>query len=442
MPGKHLQKIFRIEPGSIAEEMELAPGDIILSINGQEIADAFDYHFLVNDEYLEVLVRTGDGEEILLEIEKDYEEDLGIVFESSLMDDYRSCSNRCIFCFIDQLPKGMRETMYFKDDDSRLSFLQGNYITMTNMDEAAIRRIVRYKLEPINISVHTTEPDLRVKMLGNRFAGKILEQLDILKEGGIVMNGQIVLCRGINDGEHLDRTIHDLSAYLPYMESLSVVPVGLSAHREGLFTLEPFNSEDAARVIDCVEGWQEKLFQKYGLHFVHASDEWYLLAGRPLPEEDRYDGYLQLENGVGMLRLQKTEFENALSDKTGDERERHVSIATGMLAADSLQELCSLLRDKYPRIRVDIHPIRNHFFGESITVSGLLTGGDIISQLQNLDLGGELLLPANVLRSGEDVLLDDVRICEIEESLQIKVRIVKPDGADLLESILGDQADS
>ena len=435
--SKHEQIVRAVAPGSIAEELEIRPGDIILAINGQEIEDVFDYQFLIEDEYVEMLVRTAEGEEVLLEIEKEEHEDIGLAFDSSLMDDYRSCSNKCIFCFIDQLPDGMRETMYFKDDDSRLSFLQGNYITLTNMKDKDLDRLIRYRLEPINISVHTTNPELRCKMLCNRFAGRIMDQLRKLSDNGIVMNGQIVLCKGINDGKELDRTIRDLSGFLPYMESLSVVPVGLSDHRKGLYPLKPFGKEDAIQVIELIESWQKRLYPLYGKHFVHASDEWYILAERDLPEEDRYDGYLQLENGVGMLRLLITEFQESLDEHDGDERKRHVSIATGRLAGPFIRLLADNLCKKYPNICVDVHIITNHFFGSQITVSGLLTGSDIISQLRGKDLGDTLLLPVNVLRSGEQVLLDDITVADIEKALQIPVTIVGNEGKDLISSILG-----
>jgi len=427
--------ITGVEPGSIAEEMGLRPGDRLLAVNGHEIEDIFDYRYLISDDYIEVLVQTDDGEE-LLEIEKDYSEDLGLDFGESLMDAYRHCSNKCIFCFIDQLPKGMRDTLYFKDDDSRLSFLQGNYITMTNMSDEELDRIILYKLEPINISVHTTNPELRQKMLSNRFAGRILEQIRRLYDGGIIMNAQIVLCRGWNDGEELERTIRDLTQFMPNIESLSVVPVGLSDHREGLCPLEPFTAEDAGRVIDTIERWQKSLYAQCGTHFVHASDEWYLLAGRPVPEEARYDGYLQLENGVGMIRLLITEFTQALDALPGDDRQREVSIATGMLAESTLQALTAKLREKFPGVQVHIHAVENRFFGSKITVSGLLTGRDIIEQLSGERLGEELLLPANLLRAGETVLLDDMDIRDIESALQIPVRIVQSNGQDLVHCLI------
>ncbi len=271
-------RIKGIVSGSIAEELELKSGDVLLSINDMEVKDIFDYHLLMEETSLEVLVRKEDGEEWELEIEKDDNEDLGILFDNGLMDDYRSCSNRCIFCFIDQMPKGMRETLYFKDDDSRLSFLQGNYITLTNMKEQDIERIIRYRLAPVHISVHTTNRPLRCQMLNNRFAGEKLSFLDRLYEAGIPMNGQIVLCKGINDGQELERTIRDLSKYLPHMQSVSVVPAGLTAHREGLYPLKTFTKEDSLEVLSMIHAWQDKLFSLYGSHFVHAGDEWYCMA--------------------------------------------------------------------------------------------------------------------------------------------------------------------
>ncbi len=303
--------IRSVDPGSIADELGLEPGDRLISIDGHDPEDIFDYEYYLQNESVTVEVLRSDGEEWELDIENDYQ-DLGLTFENGLMSEYRSCTNRCIFCFIDQMPPGMRETLYFKDDDSRLSFLQGNYVTLTNMKKKDIDRIIRFKLSPINISVHTTNPELRCRMLNNRFAGKALESIDRLYRAGTPMNGQIVLCKGINDGEELERTIRDLSRYLPCMESVSVVPVGLTKYREGLYPLEPFTAEDAARVVDQIERWQRKLYAEHGTHFVHASDEFYILAGRPMPEEERYDGYIQLENGVGMVRLMTEEVNEAL----------------------------------------------------------------------------------------------------------------------------------
>lgn len=437
-------KIKEIVLGSIAQELELEAGDVLLAVNGQEVEDVFDYHYLANEEYLTVLIRKADGEEWELEIEKEFEEDLGIVFENSLMDEYRSCRNKCIFCFIDQMPKGMRETLYFKDDDSRLSFLQGNYVTLTNMSDHDIDRIIRYRLEPINISFQTMNPQLRCKMLNNRFAGDVFPKIKRLADAGIEMNGQIVLCRGINDGEELEYSIREMSKYLPYLRSVSVVPVGLTKFRDGLYPLEPFTAEDAVKVIDQIEAWQKRIYPQYGIHFIHASDEWYILAGREFPEEDRYDGYLQLENGVGMMRLLREETMEALqdlADECSSDAEtgvcREVSIATGKLAAPLLRELCVEIQKQYPQVKVHIYEIENQFFGERITVSGLITGADLKEQLKDKSLGEELLLPCSMMRSGEEIFLDDVTVDELEKALQIKVRIVKSSGCDFVRAVTG-----
>lgn len=433
---KHEHIVKSVEPGSIAEEMGIEPGDKLLSINETEIEDVFDYHYYVNDEELVVLIQKPDGEEWELEIEKDYEEDLGIVFEQGLMDEYRSCRNKCIFCFIDQMPKGMRDTLYFKDDDSRLSFLQGNYITLTNMSDHDIDRIVKYHLEPINISFHTTNPELRCKMLHNRFAGEALKKVDKFYKGGIQMNGQIVLCRGINDGEELERSIRDLSKYMPLLQSVSVVPVGLTKYREGLEPLQPFTKEDAKEVLAIIEKWQKVFYEEYGLHFIHAGDEWYILAGQEMPEEERYDGDLQLENGVGMIRLLQNEFAEAFDVLEGDDRQVEISMATGMLAYPYLQTMIEQLQTKYPNVKVHLYKVRNDFFGEKITVSGLITGQDLMKQLKEKPLGSCLLLPCNMLRDGEEVFLDDVTLSELKETLQVDVDVVKSSGQDLLDAIL------
>lgn len=437
MKGHVIQRVLE---GSIAQEMEMAAGDTLLQINGEEIGDIFDYQYLMQDEYIEVLLQKADGEEWLLEIDKDYGEDLGIEFENGLMDDYRSCHNKCIFCFIDQMPEGMRKTLYFKDDDSRLSFLQGNYVTLTNMSDHDLERIVKYRLSPINISFQTTNPQLRCKMLNNRFAGEALKKVDRLYGAGIAMNGQIVLCKGVNDKEELERSISDLTGYLPHLESVSVVPVGLSKYRDGLYPLEPFTEEDAVEVLDTIHRWQDRLYAEYGTHFVHASDEWYLLAGRKLPEAGRYDGYLQLENGVGMLRLLLDEFEEALEETAkewGQDGERKtVSIATGRLAYPSIADMAKRLENACMGIRILVYPVTNEFFGERITVSGLLTGQDIASQLAGRELGERLLLPQNVLRSGEKVFLDDMTVEELENTLQVKVDIVKSSGRDFVDAVL------
>lgn len=436
MKKENLHIIKTIIEGSIAEEMGVEAGDVLLEINGQEVKDIFDYHYLCNEEYLTAVIRKPDGEEWELEIEKEYEEDLGIEFENGLMDEYRSCHNKCIFCFIDQMPKGMRDTLYFKDDDSRLSFLQGNYVTLTNMSEEDVERIITYKMSPINISVQAMNPELRCMMLNNRFAGQALDKIKRFYDAGIVMNGQIVLCKGINDGKELEYSIEQLMQYAPLMESVSVVPVGLSKYRDGLHPLEPFTKEDAEAVIDYIEKMQTICYEQFGLHFVHASDEWYLLAERELPEEGRYDGYLQLENGVGMLRLLREEFAEALEQATGNDEKKKVVLATGMLAAPTIKELVNNLKEKFPNVEVEVRAIRNDFFGERITVSGLITGQDIVAQLKGNVHGDKLLIPINMLRSDEDVFLDDYTISRVEAEVGMPIRVTKACGADLLEGIL------
>ena len=441
--------IKTVESGSIAEELELEPGDILLSINSEEIEDIFDYRFIIKDEYLEVAIRKKNGEEWILEIDKEFDEDLGIEFENSLMSEYRSCCNKCIFCFIDQMPPGMRETLYFKDDDSRLSFLQGNYITMTNMKEKDIDRIIRMHLSPINISVQTTNPDLRCKMLNNRFAGEKLKYLQRLYEGNVQMNGQIVCCKNVNDGDELRRTIKDLSKYLPYMRSVSVVPAGITKYREGLYPIETFNREEAGEVIDIIEGYQRQFYKEYGIHFVHASDEWYINAEREFPEEDRYDGYVQLENGVGMMRIFIDEFKDALEKLTNSKEypklreklQRVVTIAVGKLTYPIMKKFTEQMEILFPGLTINIFYIRNDFFGETITVSGLITGRDLVKQIKERQDNGEELgrilnIPSNMLRIGEQVFLDDMTVAEVETKLGMKLVPVESGGKDFIEAII------
>lgn len=428
--------IKKVDPDSIADQLELVPGDAVISIDGKELEDIFDYEYYLNNESILMVVRKENGEEWELEIENQYE-DLGITFENGLMSEYRTCRNNCIFCFIDQMPPGMRETLYFKDDDSRLSFLQGNYVTLTNMSEKDINRIIEFKLAPINISVHTTNPVLRCKMLHNRFAGEALSKIKQLYDAEIPMNGQIVLCKGVNDGEELERTIKDLSEYLPHMKSVSIVPVGVSKFRDGLYPLEPLNSDDASKVIDTVEKWQKKLFKAHGSHFIHVSDEFYILAGRSMPEEERYDGYVQLENGVGMTRLLEEEVTEALNKLEQDNMEEEVAIATGKLAAPYIEDHAKKIMEKFPGRKVHVYTITNVFFGEQITVAGLITGQDLISQLKDKNLGSRLLLPECMFRSGEEVFLDDLTRTDVQKALQVQVDIVKSSGQDLVQAVLG-----
>ena len=436
MNNRHLIK--SVTPGSIAEEMEIEAGDYLLEVNGTTIVDIFDYQLLCMDEFIDVVIEKSNGEQWELEIEKDENEELGLEFENGLMDEYRSCCNKCMFCFIDQMPPGMRETLYFKDDDSRLSFLQGNYITLTNMNENDVDRIIRYNLSPINISVHTTNPKLRCKMLNNRFAGDKLKYIDRLNAADVEMNGQVVLCKNVNDKEELERTISDLEKYIPNMRSVSIVPSGLTKFRDGVYPLELFEKEDACAVIDIIEKWQKHFYEKYGIHFIHASDEWYILAEREMPEEERYDGYLQLENGVGMIRSFIEEVKDYLDSIEGDDRVINVSTISGVLAYDTIKSSCDKINKKFPNVNVHVYKIINDYFGHSITVTGLLTGQDICSQLSGKELGDNLLLPTNTLKADENIFLDDMTLEEFEKNLQINTIIVKSSGMDFVKTIINE----
>ena len=442
--------IKEVLKGSIAEEMGLEPGDAIVSINDTIIEDIFDYQYLVQDEYIEVLVKTSQGEECLLEIDKEYSEDLGLVFEQGLMDDYRSCRNKCIFCFIDQLPKGMRDSLYFKDDDTRLSFLHGNYVTLTNISDEDIDHLIKYRLEPINISFQTMNPELRCKMLNNRFAGEALKKVDKLYQAEILMNGQIVLCKGVNDGNELRYSLDKLFEYYPTLQSVSVVPVGLTNYRDGLYPLEPFEKDDAINVIEIIEEYQKKALKKGGTHFCHASDEWYILAGKELPNEDSYDGYLQYENGVGMVTSLRDEVNDYINSKQFKEyvlnKRNNIkinkSIATGTLVYPYIKELAEKVVNKINELlnvsdnKITVYSIINEFFGERITVSGLITGQDLVKQLKNVDKGNCLLISECMVRTEEGIFLDDYTIDDVQSALQVPVRIVKSSGEDFVNSII------
>lgn len=439
---KNSHIISRVEYGSIAHELDIEPGDELLKVNNTKIEDIFDYQYQINDEFITLLIRKVNGQEWELEIEKDYNEDLGLEFEESLMDEYKSCRNKCIFCFIDQLPCGMRDTLYFKDDDSRLSFLQGNYITLTNMKIEDVKRIVNYHLEPINISVHTTNPELRCKMLNNRFAGDILDKMKILNEGHITMNGQVVCCKGYNDYDELKRTITDLEQFIPNMQSLSIVPFGMTKYRDNLCKIEKFTPKECADIIDIIEEFQAKFLKKYGTRFVMASDEWYLTAQRPIPSADYYEGYTQIENGVGMVRSLEDEVKEYVSILKNEKKfspsskSKIISIATGVLAAPIITKIANFVTDYFTNISVNVYAIQNDFFGHDITVAGLITGQDIIAQLKSKQLGEYLILPDTMLRSGEPVFLDDLTITDLEKTLQIKVVIVKSDGKSFVNAII------
>ncbi|MBR1910664.1 MAG: DUF512 domain-containing protein [Lachnospiraceae bacterium] len=437
--------IKSVEKGSIADEMGVESGDALLCIDDKPVEDVFDYRFFIQNEELTVLIRKKNGEEWELDIEKDEAEDLGIEFESGLMDEYRSCRNKCIFCFIDQMPKGMRPTLYFKDDDSRLSFLQGNYVTLTNMNDHDIDRIIKYRLSPINISVHTTNPRLRCEMLNNRFAGEALHKIQKLYDAGIVMNGQIVLCKGVNDREELKRTLYDLLEYAPLMQSVSVVPVGLTKYREGLYPLDSIDEEDAQSALDIIDEVAAKAYARFGIHFAHASDEIYILAKRPFPESDEYDEYPQLENGVGMLRLMHDEYERAYEKVRCDikagviDPEKYTAsftAVTGQLAKEYVMSATSRICSLFPNVTFNVFAVRNDFFGENITVAGLITGQDIIKQLKGMKLGKHLLIPDCMMKADEDIFLDNTTIPELESTLQVKSHIVKSNGLDLVDFIL------
>lgn len=428
--------VYAVFPDSDAEAAGIVPGDIIEEINGHVPEDELDFRFYGCEDIVTLSVLKTDGTREIIEFEEPESPDLGIQFESALFGNAKSCTNNCIFCFIDQLPPGMRETLYFKDDDARLSFLTGNYITLTNVKDADIEKVIRMRLEPINISVHTTDPDLRCKMLKNRFAGTALRHIEKLYNGKLHMNGQIVLVPGVNDGEALDKTIQELAKYAPYMQSVSVVPVGITKYRDGLPSLSSFNTETAEKVLQQVTCWQEKLLSEIGTRFIYASDEFYLLSGREIPPAENYEGYAQIENGVGLLRSLEDEFRDAL-DMESKVKPRHVSVITGKAAYGLMKKLAQLAMDKHPALKIDVHCITNHFFGERITVAGLLTGQDIAAQLAGLPLGEIAFIPSSMLRSGTDVFLDDMTVPQLSEKLQTPICAVECDGFDLWDKLRG-----
>ena len=431
-------KITEVSRRSRAAKAGILAGDVLISVNGNEINDVLDYRFYLADEDITLCLER-DGVSFETQIFKDTYDDIGLSFETPLMDKKHSCKNKCIFCFIDQLPDGMRESLYFKDDDSRLSFLHGNYITLTNLTEADIDRIVKMHISPINISVHTMNPDLRVSMMKNKNAGKVLSYLDKIKEAGLTMRAQIVLCKGVNDGDELLYSMQRLTEYLPELDSVSIVPAGLTAHREGLYPLEQFTRDEAESIIDTVTDFGHKLLEKHGTRLFFVGDELYLTAERPLPDADYYEGYPQIENGVGMLRSFIDGFGVSLDTLTARRlmRRRHVSVATGEASYPFISEMCAQLEKIYPRLTVSVHKIVNDFFGHSITVSGLMTGRDICNQLAGKELGRELLLPDNCLRDGEDVFLCGMTVSELEKNLSIKVRMAGDDADSFVSAVLG-----
>ena len=428
--------VLSVDKGSIAEELEIEAGDKILSIDDKEIIDYLDYKFLSTGEEILMTVEKKSGEIIEYEIENPYLEDLGINFSNFLFDKAHSCHNKCIFCFIDQMPKGMRDTLYFKDDDARLSFLYGNYVTLTNMKDADIDRLIEYRISPVNISVHSTNPELRKTMLNNKHAGKILEHINRLYDNGIEMNMQVVLCKGINDGEELDRTIKDLSAFLPVARSMSVVPVGLTRCREGLYPLEPFEKEDCKRVVEQIEGWQKKLLEACGTRFVYASDEFYVNGELPIPKEEAYEDFPQIENGVGMLTSFEAEFDIALRSGMEKVKNQKIIVATGEISYNFIKKLVSCAKMRYNINDIDVVCVKNELFGGRVSVSGLLGASDLFRELEGMT-ADKLLITESMLKADEEIFLDDVTLVDAQKKLGMEIVPVKNDGGCFLAALLG-----
>lgn len=429
--------ISGIEPNSYAQKAKLAVGDILLTINGQEISDILDYQFYATDRKLVLKLRRPDGREYTAKVKKGEYEELGITAETYLMDKQRSCRNNCVFCFIDQLPKGLRESLYFKDDDTRLSFLFGNYITLTNITQHEIDRIIKMKISPVNVSIHTTNPELRVRMMNNRFAGETLDYFYQLAAAGISMNCQLVLCPGLNDGEELRRSIEDISRLYPAVQSVACVPVGLSKYREGLYPLTPFTKESARAVVELINTYGDKFEQEFGTRLIYPADEFFLKAELPLPDYSYFGEYSQLENGVGMMTLLRHEFMDALDQLEESDKSVSISLATGVAAYDFIRGLIDELGKKWHNLKCQVYPIKNDFLGEHITVSGLVTGNDLIAQLKGKELGDRLLLPSAMLRAEEDLFLDDVTPQEVEQALQVPVTHLPNDGYRLVAALTG-----
>lgn len=430
-----MTKICSVDSNSPAQRAGVKPGDTLTHVNGHPVADVLDYKFYTYDPDLKLSLCSADGNPRILRIKKGPGEDLGLNFETYLMDHAHSCANRCIFCFVDQMPPGMRDTLYFKDDDARLSFLMGNYITMTNLSQREIERIIDLRISPIRISVHTTDPELRVKMLNNPRAGRCMEDMRRLAAARILMDCQIVACPGINDGKVLENTLTDLAALYPSVRSISVVPVGLTRFRKGLYPLKSYTAQEAVQILELVERFSARCFERFKTRLVWCSDEFYLRAGRQLPDEMFYEDFTQLENGVGMLRLLESEFKAALSMIDPAQKPDSFSVATGVSAAPYLSSLLRLAQSHCPALQGTIYPVVNHFFGETINVAGLITGSDLIEQLQGKELGERLLLPASMLRHQERVFLDDKTVEQVEEKLGVPIVTVEQDGGALADAM-------
>lgn len=429
-------RIKSVDAASAAERAGLSAGDILLSADGSEINDMLDYEFYSAKRAILLSVET-NGQTRTVAIKKGEYEPLGCEFETYLIDKHHSCKNKCIFCFVDQLPKGMRKSLYFKDDDERLSFLFGNYITLTNLSQHELDRIKKMRISPINVSVHTVDPALRVQMMGNRFSGNVLPMLKELADAGIEMNCQLVLCRGINDGEYLEQSMRELAALYPAVQSIAAVPIGITSFRQGLAPLTVYDADSAGRVIDQMEAFGDKLVASIGERLVYPSDEWYLQARRPLPQEEFYGGYPQLDNGVGMWRKFYDEFMEELQKPHTVHLPRQVDTVTGVSAEGLIRQLTAALRQKYRFVKVRVHCVENRFFGGNVTVTGLLTGADIIEQTQKTLLSGELLLPGTTLRSEQDMFLDDVTLTAFSAALQTRVTVVGQDGGEFCRRLLG-----
>ncbi len=428
-------KICSVEPKSPAARAGVKAGETLTAINGHPINDALDYGFYCYERTLELDLVT---RKVKVKKRDDYD-DIGLGFETYLMDKKQSCRNKCIFCFIDQLPPGMRETLYFKDDDSRLSFLQGNYITLTNLKDSDIERIIKMKLN-VNVSVHTTNPELREKMLCNRFAGDVLRYIKQMADGGIMMNCQIVLCRGWNDGEELKRTLTDLLALYPAVQSIAVVPFGATKFREGLPHIELHDKDSAAQAVEIIESFGDKMYGEYGERVVYPADELFLTAGREPPPSEYYGSFDQYENGVGMWSYKRDGFAEELSALDGDDREYTASCASGMLSAPLMERLAAAVGEKFPNVKINVYAIKNDFFGETITVSGLVTGGDLIAQLtpHKTELGERLMIPPSMLKADEPVFLDNVTLAQVEEALGVPVIPAGSEPDELLYAMLGE----
>ncbi len=429
-------RIKSVEVGSLAQEAGIEASDCIIAVDGNEIHDILEYRFYISEPFFTMEIEKESGERCMVDIDNPDYVDIGIDFEFPLLCRPKACANQCIFCFVDQLPRGLRSALYFKDDDVRLSFLQGNYVTMTNLNSREIESIISMRISPVNISVHSTDPALRSMMTGSKNAGNIMEIMQKYASAGIEMNCQIVLLPGINDAEALEQTLMDLTALYPRVHSISVVPVGLTKHREGLYPLEAYSREGAEKVIAQVSAWQEKMQSKHECAVVYLADEFYLLAGTALPDYTHYEEFPQIENGVGMTALFISDFAYALEEIEPEEGERHISIATGMLAKGILDDLVVMAEEKVPGLQVTVHGIENTLLGSLVTVAGLVCGADLIAQMSNANLGQELLIPSTMLRSERDLMIDGLTAEDVAEKLNIKVTVVEADGFALAEKLM------